>query len=240
MEATIITLGFANIPTMERTFNLIALLKRTPRWIVLDNHYSRESSAWLQQEAARYGYLYVDAGRNLGLHHGFNRALELVNTPFVIGVDPDSFPASLGFDEELAKHGRDARNVWISAFNTHSFSEMRNPVLEGELLVPSHPVVNSICCWNVAWLRSIGGVQEPTALYGGLECCMWQFLDQRVHRWVFALNCVEAYKTSAVDLQDRVYLLFKWYHAHEGDPRSWEQFRDDYYRDNPDVENISL
>lgn len=228
LSCTLCTLGFANIPTMERTFEIVKRLK-TPEtsWLILDNHYSRESSDWLEENKEKYQYSLFDNGYNMGLHDGFNFLLKYVTTTHVIGLDPDTLPMTKGFDLELLKHGQDPRNVWVSCFNTHSFSEMRNPTFENGLIISSHAVVNSICLWQCDWLRRSGGVQEPTKLYGGLEIWMWKYLDQKTKRWVFALNSLEACSNSMPDLQDPVYRSFKWEHAHKGDPRSWEEFQKD-------------
>jgi hypothetical protein len=224
-DCTICTLGFANVPTMQRTFNLVKRLKHTQQWNILDNHYSEESSLWLKCNQEKYGYTLFDNGYNMGLHDGFNYLLQFVTTSHVLGLDPDTLPMTKGFDLELLKHGEDPSNVWVSCFNTHSFSEMRSPALEGSLLIPSHPVVNSICLWQCEWLRRVGGVQEPTKLYGGLECCMWKYVNQTSLRWVFALNSLEACSNTDLDLSDEVYKRFKWGHAHQGNPMSWEEFQ---------------
>jgi hypothetical protein len=224
LSCTICTLGFANIPTMVRTFDMVLKLKTTPNWFILDNHYSEESSLWLKCNAEKYGYKLFDNGYNMGLHDGFNYLMQYVPTSHVLGLDPDTLPMTAGFDSELMKHAADLRNVWVSCFNTHSFSEMRKPITEGQLIIPAHPVVNSICLWQCDWLRGVGGVQEPTKLYGGLECCMWKYVDQKTKRWVFALNSLEACSNTVTDLSDPVYKAFKWAHAHVGDKRSWEEF----------------
>lgn len=225
LSATICTPAFNNPATMQRTFEMVQRLRGSKEWLVLDQHYSPEARVWLREAQEEFGFTLFDEGRNLGLHDGFNFLLQHVRTTHVVGLDPDTFPVTMHFDLELLKHAADPRNVWVSCYNTHSFSEMREPRVEGQLLVPQHPVVNSICLWSVAWLRKVGGVQEPTKLYGGLECCMWKYLDQQSARWVFALNSLEACSNLFPSLQDEAYRAFKWAHAHLGDPRSWDEFR---------------
>jgi hypothetical protein len=228
MEVTICTIGFANPATMTRTFALVKRLKNPKtEWLVLDNHYSEESSLWLKCNAETFGYKLFSQGFNMGLHDGYNYLFSLCKTSHVIGLDPDTLPVTKHFDDELMKHANE-KNVWISCFNTHSYSEMRFPIYERDIIIPQHPVVNSICCFSRDWLNAIGGIQEPTKLYGGLECCMWKYLDQKEKRWIFALNCLEACSNSVENLQDDVYRCFKFDHAHKGDPRSWEQYRSEF------------
>jgi len=214
---------------MKRTFDMIKFMAHTKKWMVLDNHYSEETSKWLLDNVETYGYVLHNNGYNMGLHDGYNYILTFVDTTHVIGLDPDVLPASFHFDLELMKHTKDPRNVWISCFNTHSFGEMRNPIFEGELIIPQNPVVNSICCWDVQWLRSVGGLQEPNKLYGGLECEMWKYVDQVHKRWVFALNSLESGSQTAPNLQDECYIKFKWEHAFEHADESWEEFRKKHF-----------
>jgi hypothetical protein len=116
--------------------------------------------------------------------------------------------------------------------NTHSLWEMKQAVIEkgpsGEwVVIPAHPVICGMTMWDVAWLREIGGLQEPTDLYGHLECHMWKHLDQATRRWVFALNSIEGWKDLMPGLEDDWYIEHKRQHAHHGDRRTLRQFYED-------------
>jgi hypothetical protein len=213
---------------MQRTFDMVSALKHSDKWLVLDNHYSEESSVWLRENIGKYGYILFDEGYNMGLHRGYNRLLEEVKTTHMLAVDPDVLPATRYFDLELLKHAENMANVWVSCFNTVSLSQFAGHELEGELIINPRPVVNSICLFACGWLRSVGGMQEPTALYGGLESHMWQYLDQKTMRWVFALNSIELRSDVLPDLSDAVYHEFKVAHGVYNDQRTWEEFRRDY------------
>jgi hypothetical protein len=146
-----------------------------------------------------------------------------------LGIDPDMFLCSRGFDTALLAHAADSRNVIVQAFMTYPLTEMRGPKFErgdaGWLIIPDHPVIMGMCMWQVEWLRQCGGLQEPSEFYGGLECEMWQYLDQQNKRWVMALNAVEGWKDYLSDLSDPWFTDWKIAHAHHGDRRDIDTFR---------------
>jgi GT2 family glycosyltransferase len=233
-DCTIVTVACANVATMARTFEMVHAQKATDKWFVLDNCYSLESSMWLQENKDFFNYrlFYTPDGLNIGLHNGFNLMLPEVKTSHICIVDPDMFICSRHFDAALLKHSEDPRNVWVAAFNTYSLTEMRNPTFEkskaGWIIIPDHPVIIGLSLISTAWVREVGGLQEPTALYGGLESFMWRYLDQKTKRWVFVLNAVEGWKDLMPGLEDEWYIEWKIQHAHHGDNRSIDQFRKEY------------
>jgi hypothetical protein len=209
-------------------------LKHTDKWLVLDNNYSEKSSNWLAANERTYGYklLHTPEGKNIGLHNGFNLCLAHVETTHALGVDPDMFICSRHFDAALLAHSADFRNVIVQAFMTYPLTEMRAPKFErgdaGWLIIPDHPVIMGMVMWSVDWLKKVGGLQEPSEFYGGLECMMWQYLDQKEKRWVMALNAVEGWKDLMPGLEDPWFLAWKKAHAHDGDKRGIDEFRRDY------------
>jgi hypothetical protein len=234
IDCTIVTVACANVATMTRTFAMIKDLKHTNKWLVLDNNYSEKSSNWLAINEGHYGYklLQTPHGKNIGLHNGFNLCLAHVETSHVLGIDPDMFLCSRGFDTALLAHAADRRNVIVQAFMTYPLTEMRGPKFErgdaGWLIIPDHPVIMGMCMWQVEWLRQCGGLQEPSEFYGGLECMMWQYLDQKEKRWVRALNAIEGWKDLMPGLEDPWFLSWKRDHAHKGDKRGIEEYRREY------------
>lgn len=234
IECTIVTVACANERTIARTFAMVKELKATNKWLVLDNNYSEKASQWLAVNEGVYGYklLHTPESKNIGLHNGFNLCLAHVETSHVCGVDPDMFICSRHFDAALLAHAKDVRNVIVQAFNTYSLTEMGNPRFEkgeaGWLILPDHPVIMGMVMWQVDWLRKCGGLQEPSEFYGGLECMMWQYLNQIDKRWVMALNAVEGWKDLMPDLSDAWFTQWKFDHAHKGDKRGIDEYRRAY------------
>lgn len=205
------------------------------RHILVDQHYplpnKQENRAKLRQLGPQYEVL--DPGRNLGLHHGFNWAcsqLPLKDDDILIGYDPDSYPVTPGWDMALVTAIAHGGNVaWASLMNPISRRELDErgftPRRIGHIhtLETHRPCVNSICAWRWDFLRKAGGLKEPTAFYGGLECAMWKALNDQKQKWVYLLEWHE--KSYFFDKQDMVYRDYKWHHAHTGQwPGDFESY----------------
>jgi hypothetical protein len=198
------------------------------RLLMVDQHWPIDypkTRANLEAIARDHGATLLDPGKNLGLHHGFNWALEQVGIPdnaMVVGYDPDSWPLTPGWNMAMCRaFVADPRVVWLSLWHTHSERELNaetkglgSEILDGvrvrELRVAA---MNSICGFRRGWLRAVGGLREPSLLYGGLEICMWDEVKKH-GRWVF----LEDYRED-LRMHDRVnplYKEWKWDHAHRG------------------------
>lgn len=192
------------------------------RHVLVDQHWPIEYSFWrsqLERIARRFGCELVDPGENLGLHRGFNFALDSVawpDTGGVIGYDPDSYPVTQGWDRLLAEEFvRDSNAVWLSAWHQHA----RRQVVEegaGEEIRPGtwrvkRPVMNSICMFRMGWLRRVGGLYEQNALYGGLECDMWPKIAPS-ESWLFLEQVVE--RPEFESWVHPLYREWKWRTAH--------------------------
>lgn len=236
MKAVLCSLAFGNLKVLERSFAMIdaTQLGNFP-WLMLNQHYPLPSSQAFQEGLLhlcdKHRFQLFDAGENIGLHEGFNYLMRsLDDDDILIGVDPDVLPASLGWDVAMMKAFEDPRNVWVSLANECSFKEMHERGFDREMFgdlkirVPKTPVINSICAWRVSWLRQCGGLSEPSKYYGGLECSMWRFLDQKSKRWVFLEHYWEHLSNDFVDYSDKIYKEYKWEHAHKGYPKSFDAF----------------
>ena len=200
---------------------------------MVDQHYplpnSEINSSELCWIAWGMGHRYMTFGANLGLHRGFNVALDALGLPddaLVVGYDPDTMPLTEGWDV-AARRVMDADKsvAWVSLGNDVSEREMSERGYTEELRGgirtwrTHRPVVNSICVWRVSWLRAVGGLTEPNAFYGGLECAMFEKLG--ANSWVFLPDFREARDTALQSAPDKEYVEYKWAHAHQGDPRDF-------------------
>jgi hypothetical protein len=201
---------------------------------VLDGHYpiNPTDSFYAVREACRRHRLVLhDAGRNLGLHHGFNLVWERIrpaDEDVVILYDPDSYPLDPGWDMALVTavtHGRLA------------VAGLVHPVIEQELVdragteelvdgylkvaLPKRECQLSVCAFSGEFLRHTGGFHEPNAFYGGLEADMWARLDGR--RWGYLPQYREDHRLN--DLQDWQYREWKRRHAQDGTfPGGFDEF----------------
>lgn len=242
MRKFAITLGYANPVTINesiRKYYEFATEKDVTH-IILNNHYPlptpEAASENLRRLCQEYGIHLLDAGENLGLHRGFNYVLDAIGWPqgsAVIGYDPDTCPETKGWDSALFKAIEDDSTVvWASLFNSISKREMidRTFKIDGRLWVPNSPVINSICAWRMDWLKDVGGLTEGNKYYGGLECAMWNNLDQKTKRWVFLQDFHEVRMAGLETSVDAAYTAYKWEHAHEGYPGSFDDFLHDRWQ----------
>lgn len=221
----ILILGFANGKTAERTLIELERTKTSDATVlILDQHWPMaDLSMFWKGWAHRLNGLYLNSGKNLGLHEGLNymcRTLQMKATDKVIGLDPDTWPITPGWDTALLK-SLDLPNVgWASLGNLHSEGEMTHrgyveSVEDGlRLWTTKQAVVNSICAWNLDWIYNVGGFQEPSEYYGGLECCMFPKCLAQGKRWVWLKDFREGKWDT--DLSDPEYKAYKWAHAHQG------------------------
>lgn len=206
------------------------------RHVLVDQCYPMPSrsavTAKLMALAAEFNCILIHPGRNMGLHHGWNWAmnqLPLQPEDILIGYDPDSNPISHGWDMALATALSDPKVGWASLMNTRCEPELRERGFTERMIQhvqvwrAHRPVVNSICAWRASFLLAAGGLQEPTNYYGHLEAAMWAHLEKQGLEWVFLPGWRE--NDELRNMADREYLLYKWSHAHLGSwPGDFESF----------------
>lgn len=240
MAVATISLGFAPCrlarASLERYYS--TRNKGLPfRHVVLDQHYpvnKEENRRELRALCAEFGIEVFDAGRNLGLHEGFNwiaQRLDLEDDDVVIAYDLDSCPTSPGWDMALARAIQGdplGKIVWASLWNLRSRADVmargfQTRMVDGyiEAVIPKAPVTNSVCAWRYGWLRQVGFLTEPRAFYGHLEAAMWDRLRDK--QWAFLPQWGES--DDLRDLHDREYVVYKWCHSHLNSwPGDFESF----------------
>lgn len=238
-DAYIVTLGFANPSVLEDTLRQVRKTRTTdfPHYI-LNQHYPLPSEAIftkrLYELAGDYGCIILDAGVNLGLHHGLNYAASQVpDLPFMIGLDPDTCPITSGWDEALVNVLRENRDIaWTSLINPSSQYDIDNKPHEfiqrnGYNLIHIHQaVINSICAFRMDWVNSVDGFIEPSEFYGGLECSMAARLG--TYKWVFLRDFKEERDPVAQqNSPDQIYGEYKWDHAFKGYPHDFARYIED-------------
>jgi hypothetical protein len=236
MTVHVVSLGFVPARIWRESlkrFQQTTVLKDIKHHFLLQ-HYplnKAQNSAELREIAKDNGLIWHDAGKNLGLHDGFNFVTEqfgLKPEDVVIAYDPDSNPVSTGWDEALVTVLSEPRYVWASLMLPAARKSLAgqaravpNAVKGVRVLEIAQPVINSISAFNGSWLLDCGGLTEPNKFYGGLECQMWPKLKDK--KWVFLPDYTENH--DLLHTQDPEYRQYKWEHAHErtwaGDFESW-------------------
>lgn len=233
----VISLAFMNSDIIEKSFDRLYETKNPDLPIdhhVLFQHYpinKEENLRKLQDICRKHNIVLHDAGRNLGLHEGFNFLFRKLNpdpSEIVIGYDPDSYPIGVGWDLALVRAiDGSTDTVWASLMNPRSRGELTErgydkEIVDGYLHVwkTKHAVANSVCAFKYDWLLKVG-FTEPRPFYGHFESEMFNKLKGK--RWAFVCGWTES--DHLRDLHDRPYVEWKWAHAHlktfDGDFKSW-------------------
>jgi hypothetical protein len=203
---------FAMTMTYNRTFLISQSLEFFKETVtgnieahyLLDQHYplhhsspiftAQYNSQWLRDVAHRYGFVYRDVGKNLGYHFGINEIAmnipEISDEDILINYDPDSMPLTYGWDEAIRKafeHNPHLVTVGLvnqvieaelqeRGYNEHVYDGLR-------VRYPHRAGVMSIIAWKAGFIRKVGGLKEPCALYGGIEGEMWPVIQAHGGRW---------------------------------------------------------
>lgn len=243
MAVYAITLAFCNPRILTRSieaFHRTRCPDMALEHFIIDQHYPLHRNDTLQALDSlekRFHVKRLDPGRNLGLHHGINWALEnlgLHDDDIVIGYDGDSVPLAHGWDRALVRaiesdSGNGQRVVWSSLANPRTVFDIQAMGFDQhpgdpQLWLTRFPITNSICAWRYGWLRSVGFLTEPRNFYGHLEAAMFEKL-RPWERWAVLPEFPET------DIlrrsHDREYTAYKWHHSHtQRWPGDFESFVD--------------
>lgn len=230
MKTYIITLGFVPARIWEKCCKRVYDSRNKDleiEHLFLYQHYpleKDENKKRLQEICDIYGIHWLDAGKNLGLHKGFNFVLEqlrcrLNHKDVIIGLDPDTYPLSPGWDMALVTCFQNPRVGWASLMSERAKPELLERGFDEKMIghqkvwFTKKPVVNSICAWSWGFLNTAGGLKEPREYYGGLEADMWIALKKQNLDWVFTVGWEEDDRLR--NEQDHLYKVWKWRYSHE-------------------------
>ncbi len=233
----VITLGFAPHRIWTPSLFSYGMGKTVvARHLFLDQNYPLDkdaNSAELKSICDALGIEYLNAGRNLGLHEGFNyvlRSIDLKPDDVVIALDPDSMCEVAGWDEALCDALKIPDVGWATLMNPRCEDELKKygydvgVTLGGkEVWFTRQAIVNSICAWRGDFLIHSKGLTENRPFYGHLESPMYEKLKAAKLRWAFLVGYPETDQQRLIE--DRIYQIYKWEHAHlqswHGDFESW-------------------
>lgn len=198
---------------------------------LVDQHYPLPDKETIHREvkaiAREFNCIYLDPGKNLGLHHGFNWAckqLKVKSDDIVIGYDPDSNPVSPGWDMALITVLSQPEIVWASLMNPRTEADIKakgytEQWVNGHIRIwiTKHAVINSVCAWRYSFIEKAGGLDEHSKFYGGLEVTMWPHLARQGKKWALLPDWRET--DDIVYTVDWQYKHYKWFH---GFRRKWD------------------
>lgn len=230
MKNYLLSISYHNEQVTESTYRqLVETMQIDPCEVyVLDNNCPLvRDKNFLKNLCDKYEFKYFNAGTNLGLAGGWNFLINQLpdDCDRMILFDGDGYPVTLNWHIPLLKVHDDPRVVWSTLSHKTSTREMMERGFTPEIIsgykckITKTPVVNTICAFKRSWLKEINGLKEPNRYYGGVEMYLWS--KKKDNLWVF----IEDYEEIQHPIEaDRVYTVYKWYHAHEGLDISLEEF----------------
>lgn len=197
MKLKILTMAYTRPDIIQRS--LASLQAPGIEHYILDQHYPlpdyAENRAWLEGYCRDHGHRLLDAGKNLGYHEGINWAIEqmdLADEDIVVNYDPDTL-IPVGSESCLSM-----MRLAFERDKTLAVVGLNNPTIDRELQERGYfdedvggltlrfmkvPVIMSVVAWNVGFIRKVGGLKEPSAMYGGIEATMFPILCREGRRW---------------------------------------------------------
>lgn len=223
-----ITLGYAPFHMLRES---ITQYYRTNTYklhkhFYVDQHYplnKEENRVKCADVCKDHGIEIIDPGKNLGLHHGFNYALNVINPKsddIVIAFDPDSFPMNIGWDTALIDVLSDPTICWSTLMAPRCFGDIKKYACEEKIIngikvmITPRAVVNTTCAWKISFLEKIGGVKENSEFYGHLEAPMFHEAQKLGLKWAFLPDFVESEELN--QKHDPEFGQYKLVHAHLG------------------------
>lgn len=243
MAVHAITLAFCNPKILTKSIDAFYATRNRDlllaSHVIVDQHYPLRRDELKQAMAGLPDACTIlDPGRNLGLHGGFNWALQQIKpdrNDIIIGYDGDSLPLTQGWDMALVRAIEARRSdghgevVWSTLGNPRTLSDLYSrgfdPVTADgylRIFLTRTAITNSVCAWRYGWLEDVGFLDEPRAFYGHLEAAMFGKL-RLGKKWAVLPDWVESDELR--DLHDREYVIYKWRHSHTNDwPGDFESF----------------
>lgn len=229
MRAKIMTTAYCNAKTFNAGMrSLVATTNyQNHMHVILDQHYPLDSLdvslAICKHRNDHVNVATMDAGKNIGLHEGYNLMLDRIRAvsqkeDIVIAYDADEAPQTPGWiDAMIRVFEANPSCGWLSlicpaAREVLDARGVANQVIGGERVrIPGWPLVNTVCAWRISALEAVGGkLFEPHAFYGGIEVAMMPKFVEAGY-WVGWLNDYETHNHN--HMHDESYTQYKQRHV---------------------------
>lgn len=197
--------------------------------VIIDDNYPIKKGSVnhrVEYMAKKYGCIYLNSGKNLGLHKALNFGIREV------GVDPDDFYINCDADDRPQPGMFDAMYDVMKVDLTLAvlgcqFSNI-NPKLKAlpteqagghEIII--HPSVDmwNVSAINMRFIKAIGGFDEPYPFYGGIESYLYSKYNQMGMRLGYLKGFSSQYANVDNKLIDPEFTEYK--QAHVAGPVSY-------------------
>lgn len=208
---------------------------------VFDNYYPLNRGLYLYSLCKAHGLKYHTYGKNVGMYVAYAHLIDQLpeDCQKAIFYDADCLPDDSGnWAEALLKVIHDDV-VHSTLTNVTNHRELVERGYKWELnngvstWVTKDPCTNTVCAFNIPWLRSIGGFKGGNQYYGGNEISMWTHYEGK--KWVFLPDYSE-HCEMMMPLHDWQYQQYKLLHAHKGLKLSFEE----YLKTGPQPQEITI
>lgn len=164
----------------------------------------------------------LSPGRNMGLHQGFNYAIEtqkIADDDIVIGYDADEHPTHEGWLTAMLDVFRaDPDCGWLSIGGPQAIEFMNNngcnrtKVAGHNVWRPPYPLVNHVTGFRGKAIREVGPFREPFEYYGGIESEMQPAYNRAGYYHGYLVDYLQQ---GMHHLHDPEYAEWKWKHVRD-------------------------
>lgn len=182
----LVTPAFCKAAMLEDCLKQIYRSSPNVPHVILDQHYpvSKDANrAEIKRLADAYGCIYIDSGKDLGLHKGLNlivKEMGIGPDDIMVGCDPDDRPTP-GFVQAIETVMRSdpsfavlATNFWVIDWRKSQGASLQEEVIAGHAVwVHKSVEMWNICGWNMRLIHDVGGFNQPNAYYGGIEAMLY-------------------------------------------------------------------
>lgn len=234
----IAVVSYANEKVTELSLRQLAITADSTRVNVWDNHYPLNRPNFVLDLCRKLGFDYYSEGQNVGMYRAYNELINMTNQNVIL-YDADCMPDKSGWDTAILEVLKNASIGCVTLSNATNRREMMErgfsrETINGHVVKEPHSAVtNTVCGFNIDFLKSIGGLTGSHKYYGGNEIEMWRHYGPK--RWVF-LDDYNELTESVKSLHDWQYEQYKLLYAHRGLGISFEE----YLKTNPEQQEIRI
>ena len=233
MKNIILSCSFANEKVTVKSYQALYDTTRNQPcevW-VWDNHYPLNTDGFVRQVCMDYGFKYMHSGENVGMYEAYRRLIGHLDEfakgiENVIFYDGDCNPKVNDWHLALLAPFQDEKVVHTTLINQTNNRELRERGFNFETIngikcmVTQSACTNTVCAFNIPWLKAIGGLQGKY-YYGGNEVAMWPEYGGK--KWAFLADYWED-KEEMDKLHDWQYHQYKLLYAHKGMDISFAEY----------------
>lgn len=230
MRLFTVTLAYAPSLILRAGIGQLYRTREMDDWhLIIDQHWPLDQDNVghaIRELRIRHKISYIDPGKNLGYHGGFNAAMQFFgdimrDEDAIVCYDPDSWPEQRGWDRAIFDVMRTRPQVATCGImgpighrevRERGYTEYPYDYSGAGYWRPKQAIIASLQAWRVGFIRSICGFHEPNPFYGGIEAEMWAHLERKGLQWAVLPKFSDSDRLR--QQKDPQYREWQWAHAH--------------------------